>query len=84
MNDTSDDDPNPNMPQLEDPSTGTSTNCDTGLQEDDRTGSHERTTAPLWRKMKMMMLQRKTTILIHGEKPLCHLLLLCRVTNSNA
>ena len=43
MNDASDNNPNPDMPQLEDPGAGTSTNCDTGLQEDDRTGSHERT-----------------------------------------
>ena len=43
MNDASDDNLNPDMPQLEDPGTGTSTNCNTGLQEDDRTGSHERT-----------------------------------------
>ena len=38
MNDASDNNPNPNTPQLEDPGAGTSTNCNTGLQEDDRTG----------------------------------------------
>ena len=45
MNDTSDDNPNPDTPQLEDPGAGTSTNCDTGLQEDNRTSLHERTSS---------------------------------------
>ena len=46
MNDASDDNANPDTPQLEDPGAGTSTNCDTGLQEDNRTSLHERTSSP--------------------------------------
>ena len=51
--------------------------------------AHERPTALLQRKTKMMqrktkIMWRKMTMLIYGEKPLCHPLPLCRVPNPDA